>query len=132
MHNQMPAIIKEAELIAEKANSLTNQLKTIPIEKAEIIMVGVDPFVFAVTIFTLACIIGYYVVWKVTPSLHTPLMSLTNAISAIIIIGALISASSSELGLSSILGFIAAFFAAINISGGFIVTERMLKMFKKK
>ena len=96
MNNHLPAIIKEAEIIAEKANNLTDKLKSIPIEKAEIIFVGVDPLIFAVTIFTLSCIIGYYVVWKVTPSLHTPLMSLTNAISAIIIIGALISAGSSE------------------------------------
>ena len=96
------------------------------------IIVGVDPLVFAITIFTLACFVGYYVVWKVTPSLHTPLMSLTNAISGIIIIGALIAASSSEFGLSSVLGFVAAFFAAINIFGGFVVTQRMLEMFKKK
>ena len=132
MNNNLPTIIKEAEALTEKATFLTEKLKTLPLEKAEIIMVGVDPLVFAVTIFTLACFIGYYVVWKVTPSLHTPLMSLTNAISAIIIIGALISGGTAELGVSSILGFIAAFFAAINIAGGFIVTERMLRMFKKK
>ena len=96
------------------------------------IIVGVDPLIFAVTIFTLACFVGYYVVWKVTPSLHTPLMSITNAISGIIIIGALITVGSSKFGLSSALGFVAAFFAAINIFGGFVVTQRMLEMFKKK
>lgn len=132
MNNHLPEIIKETEAITQKAASLTEKLKAMPVLQPEIVLVGVDPLVFAVTIFTLSCFIGYYVVWKVTPSLHTPLMSLTNAISAIIIIGALISAGSSEISLSSILGFIAVFFASINISGGFIVTERMLEMFKKK
>ncbi|MDG1436979.1 MAG: NAD(P) transhydrogenase subunit alpha [Rickettsiaceae bacterium] len=132
MNNHLPEIIKETEAITQKAASLTEKLKAMPVLQTEIVLVGVDPLVFAVTIFTLSCFIGYYVVWKVTPSLHTPLMSLTNAISAIIIIGALISAGSSEISLSSILGFIAVFFASINISGGFIVTERMLEMFKKK
>ena len=92
----------------------------------------VDPFIFAITIFSLACFVGYYVVWKVTPALHTPLMSITNAISGIIIIGALIASSSQGFSLSMVLGFLAAFLASINIFGGFIVTERMLEMFKKK
>ena len=93
---------------------------------------NIDPLVYAVTIFTLACFIGYYVVWKVTPSLHTPLMSVTNAISGIVIIGALIAASSVNFGIASAFGFFATFLAAINIFGGFIVTQRMLEMFKKK
>ena len=124
--------INEAEEIAQKAVSLAEKLKEISIMPPEMIIVGVDPLIFAVTIFTLACFVGYYVVWKVTPSLHTPLMSITNAISGIIIIGALITVGSSEFGLSSALGFVAAFFAAINIFGGFVVTQRMLEMFKKK
>jgi len=132
MSNQLPHAINEATIIAENATSLIEQLKGISIEPAETITVGVDPLVFAITIFTLACFVGYYVVWKVTPSLHTPLMSLTNAISGIIIIGALISAGTADFGISSALGFIAAFFAAINIFGGFVVTKRMLEMFKKK
>ena len=106
MNNHLPEIIKETEAITQKAASLTEKLKAMPVLQTEIVLVGVDPLVFAVTIFTLSCFIGYYVVWKVTPSLHTPLMSLTNAISAIIIIGALISAGSSEISLSSILGFL--------------------------
>ncbi len=132
MSKQLSLAINEAEEISAKAASLTEKLKAVSITPPEMIVVGVDPLVFAITIFTLACFVGYYVVWKVTPSLHTPLMSLTNAISGIIIIGALIAASSSEFGLSSALGFVAVFFAAINIFGGFVVTQRMLEMFKKK
>ena len=132
MSKQLSPAINEAEEIAQKAVSLTEKLKEISITPPEMIITGVDPLIFAVTIFTLACFVGYYVVWKVTPSLHTPLMSITNAISGIIIIGALITVGSSEFGLSSALGFVAAFFAAINIFGGFVVTQRMLEMFKKK
>ena len=132
MSKQLSPAINEAEEIAQKAVSLAEKLKEISITPPEMIIVGVDPLIFAVTIFTLACFVGYYVVWKVTPSLHTPLMSITNAISGIIIIGALITVGSSEFGLSSALGFVAAFFAAINIFGGFVVTQRMLEMFKKK
>ncbi|PCJ29286.1 MAG: NAD(P) transhydrogenase subunit alpha [Rickettsiales bacterium] len=132
MREQLPSAIKEAAEISQKAAELTEKLRDISLHAPEVTGHVVDPLVFAVTIFALSCFIGYYVVWKVTPSLHTPLMSITNAISGIIIIGALISASSAEFGFSSALGFIAAFFAAINIFGGFIVTERMLEMFKKK
>lgn len=124
----------EASEISNKAHELSTKLQELAIasQAAERNINGIDPLVFAVTIFTLACFIGYYVVWKVTPSLHTPLMSITNAISGIIILGAMIASSSQIFGISSIFGFIAVFFAAINIFGGFVVTERMLEMFKKK
>ena len=94
----------------------------------------VDPFIFRLSIFTLSIFIGYYVVWSVTPSLHTPLMSVTNAISSVIIVGAIVSASSSVMSFefSNIIGFAAIVLAAINIFGGFLVTQRMLKMYKKK
>ena len=96
----------------------------------------IDPFIFRLSIFVLSIFVGYYVVWSVTPSLHTPLMSVTNAISSVIIVGAIISASSlsSDLGfeLSNIFGFVAILLAAINIFGGFLVTQRMLQMYKKK
>ena len=94
----------------------------------------VDPFIFRLSIFTLSIFIGYYVVWSVTPSLHTPLMSVTNAISSVIIVGAIVSASSSVMSFefSNIIGFVAIVLAAINIFGGFLVTQRMLKMYKKK
>lgn len=90
-----------------------------------------SPFMIGLTVFVLACFVGYYVVWRVTPALHSPLMAVTNAISSVIIVGALI-ASASDLSLSSqIFGFIGVMLASINIIGGFAVTDRMLKMFKK-
>ena len=96
----------------------------------------VDPFIFRLSIFVLSILVGYYVVWSVTPSLHTPLMSITNAISSVIIVGAIVAAASLSSGasfeLSNILGFIAIMLAAINIFGGFLVTQRMLQMYKKK
>ena len=92
----------------------------------------IDPTIFAITVFVLACFVGYYVVWKVTPALHTPLMAVTNAISGIIVVGAIIALGPSGFGLSQGLGFFAAFIAAINIFGGFVVTYRMLEMFRKK
>ena len=96
----------------------------------------IDPSIFRLSIFVLSIFVGYYVVWSVTPSLHTPLMSVTNAISSVIIVGAIIAASSlsSDIGLelSNIFGFVAILLAAINIFGGFLVTQRMLQMYKKK
>ena len=96
----------------------------------------IDPFIFRLSIFILSIFVGYFVVWSVTPSLHTPLMSVTNAISSVIIVGAIISSFSSVEGasitFSNILGFIAVILAAINIFGGFLVTQRMLQMYKKK
>ena len=91
-----------------------------------------DIFVFGFTVFILACIIGYYVVWSVTPSLHSPLMSVTNAISSVIIVGAILAAGSIDLSIAKIFGLIAVVLASINIFGGFIVTYRMLSMFKSK
>ena len=96
----------------------------------------IDPFIFRFSILILAIFVGYYVVWSVTPSLHTPLMSVTNAISSVIIVGAIIAAlassSDSIFDTSSIFGFLAIILAAINIFGGFLVTQRMLQMYKKK
>jgi|TARA_B100001245_G_C22868981_1_gene417873 NAD(P) transhydrogenase subunit alpha len=96
----------------------------------------IDPFIFRLSIFILSIFIGYYVVWSVTPSLHTPLMSVTNAISSVIIVGAIIAslAENSEniFNTSNIFGFLAIILAAVNIFGGFLVTQRMLAMYKKK
>ena len=96
----------------------------------------IDPFIFRLSIFILSIFIGYYVVWSVTPSLHTPLMSVTNAISSVIIVGAIIAAlagvSDEIFELSNIFGFLAIILAAVNIFGGFLVTQRMLQMYKKK
>ena len=93
---------------------------------------AVEPFMFLLTIFLLACFVGYYVVWNVTPALHSPLMGITNAISSVIIVGALIAAGPVDFSISKIMGFFAVILASINIFGGFIVTRRMLQMFKKK
>lgn len=84
------------------------------------------------TVFILACFVGYYVVWRVTPALHSPLMAITNAISSVIIVGALIAAGPADVSFSKIMGFLAVVLASVNIFGGFLVTRRMLHMFRKK
>jgi NAD(P) transhydrogenase subunit alpha len=99
---------------------------------------AVDPFVFRLSIFVLAVCVGYYVVWSVTPALHTPLMSVTNAISSVIVVGALLAVGVALVGDDSgpiwarVLGFVALVFASVNIFGGFLVTQRMLSMYQKK
>jgi NAD(P) transhydrogenase subunit alpha len=97
---------------------------------------AVDPTVFRLAIFVLACFVGYYVVWSVTPALHTPLMSVTNAISSVIVVGALLAVgvqiAEAGSGWAVAFGFIALILASVNIFGGFLVTERMLSMYKKK
>ncbi len=92
----------------------------------------VDPLVTNLTVFVLSIVVGYHVVWNVTPALHTPLMAVTNAISGIIIVGAMLAAGPVQLNLGTVLGFVAVALAAINVFGGFLVTQRMLDMFKKK
>jgi NAD(P) transhydrogenase subunit alpha len=93
---------------------------------------AISPFVFQLAIFVLAIFVGYYVVWSVTPALHTPLMAVTNAISSVIVVGALLAVGISASGLATGFGFIALVLAAVNIFGGFLVTQRMLAMYKKK
>ena len=93
---------------------------------------GLDPLVLGFTVFVLAVFVGYHVVWRVSPALHSPLMSVTNAVSSVIIVGALIAAGPAELNLSKVMGLVAVVLASVNIFGGFIVTHRMLQMFKKK
>ena len=99
-------------------------------------MEAIDPFVFRFSIFALAIFVGYYVVWSVTPALHTPLMSVTNAISSVIVVGALLAVSvvaiSNASWISKALGFVALVLASVNIFGGFLVTQRMLAMYRKK
>ncbi|MFY9590164.1 NAD(P) transhydrogenase subunit alpha [Rickettsia endosymbiont of Halotydeus destructor] len=132
MH-QLPIAAKQAAELAEKTNDLSNKLKDLVVEGSWQASSGaIDPLIFAITIFVLASFVGYYVVWKVTPALHTPLMSITNAISGIIVISSMMAASSAAFSFSSLLGYFATFLASINIFGGFIVTERMLEMFKKR
>lgn len=93
---------------------------------------AIDPFVFRLAIFALSIVVGYYVVWSVTPALHTPLMAVTNAISSVIVVGALLSVGMSLTGTATAFGFIALILASVNIFGGFLVTQRMLAMYKKK
>ncbi|MCY0148381.1 NAD(P) transhydrogenase subunit alpha [Hoeflea sp. G2-23] len=93
---------------------------------------AIDPFVFQVAIFVLAIFVGYYVVWSVTPALHTPLMAVTNAISSVIVVGALLAVGASLSGWATGFGFVALVLASVNIFGGFLVTQRMLAMYKKK
>ena len=93
---------------------------------------SIDPFIFGFTVLILACFVGYFVVWGVSPALHSPLMSVTNAISSVIIVGALIAAGPREANFAQVMGFCAVVLASINIFGGFIITQRMLSMFKKK
>ena len=93
---------------------------------------SIDPFIFGFTVLILACFVGYFVVWGVSPALHSPLMSVTNAISSVIIVGALIASGPREANFAQVMGFCAVVLASINIFGGFIITQRMLSMFKKK
>ena len=106
----------------------------LPAHAAEI--TNLNPTVFLAAIFALACFVGYYVVWSVTPALHTPLMAVTNAISSVIVVGAIVAAASSGLinggWTAKILGGVAVALASVNIFGGFMVTQRMLAMYKKK
>lgn len=126
------SISEQAAELAQKASALQEQSNALQQQLAN--GGGVDPFIFGITVLVLACFVGYYVVWRVTPALHTPLMSVTNAISGIIVVGAVIALgpTADGFGFSHVLGFIAVTIASINIFGGFVVTGRMLAMFKKK
>jgi len=121
---------EKAEALAQQAAELAEQVKELHQQLQH--TGGVDPFIFGLAVFVLACFVGYYVVWRVTPALHTPLMAVTNAISGIIIVGAIIALGPEGYGFSHLAGFVAVVIASINIFGGFIVTGRMLAMFQKK
>jgi NAD(P) transhydrogenase subunit alpha len=119
----------QAQDMAANAALLANQATQLaPVEQAA----GGGTFMSLLTVFVLACFVGYYVVWRVTPALHSPLMAVTNAVSSVIIVGALLAAGPGGFTLSKALGFLAVILASVNIFGGFIVTQRMLSMFKKK
>ncbi len=119
--NEAAALAAKARLLAEKTALLAQQSGG-----------GVDILTMGITVFALACFVGYYVVWRVTPALHSPLMAVTNAISSVIIVGALLAAGASQVGFSRTMGFLAIILASVNIFGGFVVTQRMLGKFKKK
>ena len=126
-------LANQAAGLAEKAAELANQAtQVVAAPAAQAAAGGGQHFLFLFTVFVLACFIGFYVVWSVTPALHSPLMSVTNAISSVIIVGGLIAAGPAGVDFSKVMGFIAITLASVNIFGGFIVTQRMLAMFKKK
>ncbi len=135
-----PATIQQqaSELVGEAAELLakTEELATGAAQlamQATSSVGGGDPFLGLFTVFVLACFVGYYVVWSVTPALHSPLMGVTNAISSVIIVGGLLAAGpAGDMDFSKVMGFLAVVLASVNIFGGFIVTQRMLSMFKKK
>ncbi len=131
-----PALDKALDGLTQAVDTVRQAADTLP-DAAGLIAHGatggmVDPFVFRLAIFVLAIFVGYYVVWSVTPALHTPLMAVTNAISSVIVVGALLSVGLSLSGTATLFGFIALVLASVNIFGGFLVTQRMLAMYKKK
>ena len=132
MSNEHYIIARKAAELSESASILSSKIDELVTSTMQNVDKVPDNFIHLFTIFILACFVGYYVVWKVTPALHTPLMSVTNAISGIIVIGALMVTGFEEINSATIFGVFAIFIASINIFGGFVVTRRMLKMFEKK
>ncbi len=140
----MSSDIQSKEALTENAADLANQAKVLAEQAAQMALDASNFvaeaanthadyfFMSGLTVFVLACFVGYYVVWRVTPALHSPLMGITNAISSVIILGAIVAVGVPEFGFSKMMGFMAVILASINIFGGFIVTRRMLQMFKKK
>jgi NAD(P) transhydrogenase subunit alpha len=127
--DQAAQMATTAQSLADQAAALALSASTIPVRVGG----GGDEFlIMGMIIFVLACFVGYHVVWRVTPALHSPLMAMTNAISSVIIVGALLAAGLPALSWAQFFGFIAVILAAVNIFGGFMVTRRMLLMFKKK
>jgi NAD(P) transhydrogenase subunit alpha len=124
-------IAEEARRLADQANILAMHAQSITGTIGEVAPM-VEPFVFLLAIFLMACFVGYYVVWNVTPALHSPLMAVTNAISSVIIVGAMLATGLGTSGWSIAFGFIGVTLASVNIFGGFVVTQRMLSMFKRK
>lgn len=123
----------EASRIAERAATLANQLHAAGIsvgQAIEPVAIAVQPFVFLFAVFLMACFVGYYVVWNVTPALHSPLMGVTNAISSVIVVGAMLAVGLSDELWARAFGFLAVLLASVNIFGGFTVTQRMLAMFQ--
>lgn len=122
-------LANDAAALAAKARELAAQTAMSPEVGAN---AGPDALTMGLTVLVLATFVGYYVVWRVTPALHSPLMAVTNAISSVIIVGALLAAGASAVGFSQAMGFLAVVLASVNIFGGFVVSQRMLSKFKKK
>ena len=125
-------LANQASATAQRALELAKQARALAEAHVAPAAAAADPFLFLLTIFLLACFVGYYVVWNVTPALHSPLMGVTNAISSVIVVGAILATGLGESLAAQVFGFLAAALAAVNIFGGFIVTRRMLAMFQSK
>lgn len=137
MSEQLNTLTEQAADLANSSRLLSDQAAELALNVTQFTAAtghgAGDFFITGLTVFVLACFVGYYVVWRVTPALHSPLMGITNAISSVIIVGALIAAGPSEgPAIATVFGALAVILAAINIFGGFIITRRMLHMFKKK
>jgi NAD(P) transhydrogenase subunit alpha len=124
-------IANDAATLADRAALLAEQARLLA-ESAGPVAAAANPFLMLLTIFLMACFVGYYVVWSVTPALHSPLMGVTNAISSVIVVGGILAVGLAESGAARLFGFLAVLLASVNIFGGFLVTRRMLSMFKKK
>jgi NAD(P) transhydrogenase subunit alpha len=124
-------IANEAATLSDRLSQLAAQASALA-QQAAPMAEAANPFLYLLTIFLMACFVGYYVVWGVTPALHSPLMGLTNAISSVIVVGAILATGLSDSIAAKFFGFLAVTLAAVNIAGGFMVTRRMLAMFKKK
>jgi NAD(P) transhydrogenase subunit alpha len=131
----MSDIAQRAGEIAREAAALAERAQVLALEAAAAAQPAAavaEPFLFLLTIFLLACFVGYYVVWNVTPALHSPLMGVTNAISSVIVVGGLLAVGLAEDAIAQVFGFLAVLLASVNIFGGFLVTHRMLSMFRRK
>ena len=124
-------IAEQARRLAEQADALAMYAQALSVQAGAVAPV-VEPFIYLLAVFLMACFVGYYVVWNVTPALHSPLMAVTNAISSVIIVGAMLATGLATSDWAMVFGFIAVTLASVNIFGGFLVTQRMLSMFKKK
>lgn len=124
-------IANEAAALADRAAMLAEHARAL-VMAAQPAVSAAEPFLYLLTIFLMACFVGYYVVWNVTPALHSPLMGVTNAISSVIVVGAILATGLSDSTAARIFGFLGVTLASVNIFGGFMVTRRMLAMFKKK
>ena len=124
-------LAEQASSLADRAHELAENARQFA-TAAGPVAEAVEPFVFLFAVFLMACFVGYYVVWNVTPALHSPLMGVTNAISSVIVVGAMLATGLAVSGWAMGFGFIAVTLASVNIFGGFVVTQRMLQMFKKK
>ena len=121
----------EADRLAQRASDLATHAHALVMTATPVVS-EVEPFIFLLAIFLMACFVGYYVVWNVTPALHSPLMAVTNAISSVIVVGAMLATGLGTNGWAIAFGFIAVTLASVNIFGGFLVTQRMLSMFRKR